>query len=52
MKAIKLMEYGTQMTLTINQSYQEGWMKSLENFEKYLQDSPSKGRRRPRLAAH
>lgn len=46
------MEYSTQMRLTINQSYQAGWIKSMENFEKYLQDSPLKKRHRPRLTAH
>ena len=52
MKAIKLMEYSTQMRLTINQSYQQGWAKSLENFEKNLRDTPLKGRRRPKFVAH
>lgn len=51
MKAIKLMEYSTQAKLAVNLSYQEGWAKSLENFEKHLRDSPFKGRR-PRMIAN
>ncbi|MEO0331398.1 MAG: hypothetical protein AAF223_06910 [Bacteroidota bacterium] len=51
MKAIKLSDYGSQIKLAANVSYHEGWVKSLENFEKHLQDSAFKGRR-PRLSSH
>ncbi len=51
MKAIKLSDYTSQVKLTANASYHDGWVKSLANFEKRLQD-PNFKRRRPQLFGH
>ena len=45
MKVIKISDYTAQTKLASNASYYDGWIKSLENFEKRLQDPSFKGRR-------
>lgn len=46
-----MMEYSTQAKLTQSTSYHEGWIKSLENFEKHLRDSGFKTKRSKLLAS-